>query len=388
MRRMHVDTYKKENVTQRYITKDEINLIKNQANDQITKVLDYLGINTDGFQNGYAEDIRLPCPIHGGDNPTAFSYSLIHKKWRCFTQGCHEDNDSIFGLIKLILDRKTGKDHSFISIVKLLINILNINHKLGCSSPEEIEISKIINKVKLDKNKENKINKDYFTPLLLSTINKKPIPSQYFLEKGFSKETLEHFRIGYCDNRTKPMYKRSYAPIIDPNGKEMVGVTGRIIYEKCDFCPYFHEQRNGCPTDNPNVIGYSKWKHYGFNKSEILYNIHEAKNYINKSIVLVEGPKDLWWLHQHDIKSCVSIFGVDISISQIKLLLSLGITDILLLLDNDKAGLDNSQKIIRKVNKYFNIININYILNDKKDIADISTSDMINVKKEIERLIC
>lgn len=34
------------------------------------------------------DTLRGPCPLHGGDNPTAFSANLVRGLWRCFTGQC------------------------------------------------------------------------------------------------------------------------------------------------------------------------------------------------------------------------------------------------------------------------------------------------------------
>jgi DNA primase len=55
-----------------------------------------------------------PCPIHHGDNPTAFVVDLDRNRWRCFT-GCWDSGD--------VIDLVQRIDHiSFFQAVRYLLD--------------------------------------------------------------------------------------------------------------------------------------------------------------------------------------------------------------------------------------------------------------------------
>jgi DNA primase len=353
-----------------------LNEIRDIANDKIEFILSELGVNIDELTwNG--SNIRGPCFIHGGNNSTAFSYSTQFKSWRCYTAKCDEGQGSVFNLVQKALKI------SFFESVQWISNKLNISIDNSFQlDPGTQQIYSLIKESKIKQNiKDNIIRsqRDDFKPFPISLI-KDFIPSQYFLEKGFSKETLNKFKIGYCNDPNKPMYLRSYAPVLDDFGKNVIGVTGRIKYEKCEYCPHFHEQGKGCPTDNSFIRKYPKWMHFGFNSGSTLYNLWHSFDYIHKHkvVVLTEGPKDVWWLDQHGIDNSCCIFGLNITECHINKLIKSGVLKVVLALNNDERGISAMEKIVPHLNMYFKVVTIHDILNGYKDIAEIPPIDMKN----------
>jgi len=336
--------------------------LKNKAIENIDFVLSELGIDIDdGIVNN--DELRFSCPVHGGDNPTSFSINTKYGTWRCYSHKCHDNfGSSIIDLVKAVVFKESN---SFIESVEWLCN------KLGISSNETInledsELHKINNSIKQVHSINNKLKfKEHedFKPFDLKLLEKNVKTSDYFLNKGFSLKTLKKFHIGFCNDITKPMHLRSFAPIIDEDNKNVIGVTGRTIYEKCPYCPWFHQPNKGCPKDNPMIRGYSKWKHFGFKKSNVLYNFNNAKEYIRntKSVVITEGPKEIWFLDEYKIYNAICLFGLDISIYQIKKLIEIGVENVYLMLDTDEKGLLATEKFFGNCQNYFDIININHL---------------------------
>jgi hypothetical protein len=175
------------------------------------------------------------------------------------------------------------------------------------------------------------------------------------------------------------MHLRSYAPVLSPDGRYAIGVTGRIKYEKCPYCPMFHEQGHGCPKDNPRIKGHAKWLHYGFNSGSVLYNEWFAEKFIRQSgvAILTEGPKDVWWLEQHDIHNSVCIFGLNFSDYHLRRLINMGVLKLVVALDNDEKGIEAMERLSNTFANYFNMVNINWMLSVGDDIADVPTGRMI-----------
>jgi hypothetical protein len=365
---------------------ETVELIQDTANENIDLVLSNLGIDIDSTRS-FGDEIRCVCPLHrDADNSTAFCYNTKYKQWRCYTKKCHEDGfGSVIGLTQKLLSKNQDKNVNFKEAACWLGNLLKIDVDNDyVPSAEQIEINKLLKQTKLKKHineepeKQNHKNNKY--PFPASLIEGKTEPSWYFLDRGFNADILRKYNVGYCDKPNKSMYLRSYVPVLDENGENVIGSTGRIKYEKCQFCPMFHESGNGCPKDNIRVRGYSKWFHDGFNTNAVLYNLWFAKDKIAKakSVVLLESPKDVWWLEQHGINNSLAIFGLNILPYHLKKLISLNVTTILLGLDNDKAGQPAATNLESKLKDYFKIINISKNLPDNKDLAQIDSEYMIN----------
>jgi hypothetical protein len=141
------------------------------SNDQ--KILIALGLNPD-----LHGDIQGCCPIHGGDNPTGFSYDSRIKRWRCWTHKCHEKKEYGTGLIGLI---RGIKEYSFMQAINWLCDLL------GCDieniDEKDLETSNYINRRKGKRKIESKI---YDKSLLYKLNHRVP----YFLGKNFKLETL------------------------------------------------------------------------------------------------------------------------------------------------------------------------------------------------------
>lgn len=363
------------------ISTDTLNAIRDMANDKIDLILSSLGFDIDNMIN-CGDEIRTKCPLHNGNNPTSFSYSIKYKRWRCYSSGCHEDKDNIFGLIM------ATKGIGFRESVEWLSSLLDItiDKSNKVINDYEIEINKQISQYKIKQSLKQKLDPNNsngkMNPFPIHNIDGKIQPPQYFLDKGFSEGTLRKYNVGYCDNPRKPMYLRSYAPVLDERGKLVIGVTGRIIYEKCELCGAHHEISNkGCPVDNPNVKSYPKWFHYGFNTGNTLYNSWFANKYVQESgvAILTEGPKEVWWFEQHNIHNSMCIFGLNVFKYQIDRLIKMGATTLVVALDNDERGLEASEKLNDTIGMYFKLVNIKRLLNQEADIDDINSERMQNV---------
>jgi hypothetical protein len=366
------------------INPEVIKEVENLGNNKIDLVLSELGLNIDD-STGFSDDIRLPCPIHGGNNPTAFSYNTKFKKWSCWTNGCHKDNNSIYGLIRKILSGKNNKEISFLESFDWLRSLLNYKNDNinSVSTPESKEILSLLNKTRIKnkiRNNDLEVSNDTFKQFPVSIIDGKLAESEYFIDQGFSREVLKKYNVSFCDNPKKPMYMRNYMPVLNDTGETVVGVTGRTIYDECNICGSFHRQGKGCPQDNPQVKFYPKWLHFGFKKSNILYNSWFANKHIKNTgvAILTEGPKEVLWYEQHNICNSVSIFGLTLSSYQLKKLISMGTLTLVVGLDNDERGLEAIDKISELSSNYFKIINIKDYLEDVEDIDELSEDKMNN----------
>jgi len=174
----------------------------------------------------------------------------------------------------------------------------------------------------------------------------KPFRSDLFNKDDFSNLTLDHFEVagGYVDDYGIP---RDVIPIRDHSG-ELVAFSFRDIRDDYD----------------------SDFKYIAtpdFDKDRVLYNMHNAKSYGEKlPLILVEGFKSVWRLQSLGLDNCIAIMGSKISEGQVSLLQSFAFEGIIVMLDNDKAGKEGTESIIKWLDKRMPIYPV-YIteVNDK-----------------------
>lgn len=151
-----------------------------------------------------------------------------------------------------------------------------------------------------------------------------------FLKRGYTKETLKHFRVGLTsDNEIViPYYKSFLSPT------ELVGYQTRV---------YEPDRR----------VRNSK----AFDKKNYLYNLDTTKDYV----ILVEGQSDVWRLYQHGYNSC-ALMGASISDSQVQQLSKF--KKVYLALDNDLAGRKGTELCYCALKNYSDLYLIPYTTKD------------------------
>ncbi len=133
----------------------------------------------------------------------------------------------------------------------------------------------------------------------------------------------------------------------------------------------------------------TKWRHMNFNAQSTLYRFYEAKPEIIKTntVVLVEGPADVWKLSEAGIKNVVGLFGNNLHDGQERLLASAQCMTIIGLLDNDDAGKVGMHSIKEKFGRLYRMY-FPTLTGQAKDLGELN-SDVItqSVKPTIDKII-
>jgi len=328
-------------------------------------VLDYYG--AEGIDKKYNR-IRCTCPIHGGDNKSAFNFDLTTGYWTCYSHGCGERvGRDIFGLIQL------GEE-------KRKINEGINNYR--CSFKEALEIAAFLSGVKLiedtrfPKEEVDKLhNKKWLRQMMRiyrdNTNSKldKEILNQYqekthpYITNRLSDEIIKKYQIGYSEygigqeNIDDGFPGRVIVPIYNETN-DLVGISGRIA------------------TDNKELIDrYGKYKHkYDFDRGFVLYNLNNAKTAITEQgfAILCEGFFDVINLDSFGVRNAVGIMGTLLTPDQIILLLKYSY-NVYVCMDNDKAGHKATQKIAKQIKNLSNTYIIN--LPEGQDPGSISEEE-------------
>jgi 5S rRNA maturation endonuclease (ribonuclease M5) len=366
----------------------QLKIVCDNLCEKIENLLDILGLTEIKF-NG--KMLVGPCPIHGGDNNTAFNLypdgDYYRGNWKCRTHNCHEVfKSSIIGFIRGVLSHQTYNwQDSKSQMVSFQETMKFIQDFLGDTSYKKISNTEVDKQIFSSVVRNIIINKEDHTNLITRHQIKQSleIPSQYFINRGFSNDILIKYDVGLCSNPNKEMYNRAVAPIYDITGKFMVGCTGRSIFDKCDNCKHFHNPIDSCPSDN-ELWRYSKWKHNkDFKTQNHLYNLWNAKKHILESskVILVESPGNVWRLEEAGIHNSVALFGSNLSDKQKILLDGSGAMTLIIIMDNDDAGHKATKTIMDKCKNTYNIVHISI---EKNDIADMTIEEINQtIKKHI-----
>jgi DNA primase len=202
----------------------------------------------------------------------------------------------------------------------------------------------------------NEFAKDHFKERLHTSEEGNAIALSYFEERGFRKDIIEKFQLGYClnsgDDFTKASLAKGYKleylekvglvkskddrrfdffrgrvmfPIHSVSGR-VLGFGGRTLFTDKKIAKYFNSPESPI-----------------YNKSEILYGLYFSKGDIIKydNCFLCEGYTDVISMYQAGIQNVVSSSGTSLTKDQIKLIRRYT-NNVTILYDGDAAGIKAS----------------------------------------------
>lgn len=255
------------------------------------------------------DEIRCPCPLHGGDNKTAFSWKKSLNKWTCFTKGCGSGTrKDIFSFISIKLNI------SFQAAVELLAdrykytlssvsdNIIPDN-KIRETLLKNIRIHGIKNKYIVDNLKELVGFPGYYEDGLDKLL-------EYLKTRDYIYDDVKIFNFyPHMDNLG---HLRLGIPVYDDQNR-LVGINSRLM----DTIIKYPKEI----TVNGKLYTVPKYKMTSFSKGSVLYNLNNAKQYSKTNgLIIVEGQLDVARLHAYGFYNAVCTMGTSLSLQQISLL--------------------------------------------------------------------
>ncbi len=364
---------------------NKLKILSDRLCDKIDELLSFFDIE----YKRAGKLITMSCPIHGGDNSSAFNLypegDKYRGNWKCRSHGCEEIfKSSILGFIRGVLSHQDfgwkqngDKSYSFDETIKFAEKFLNQRLSDIKVDKKHIEKNNFANTIETITTNNTVKDKSLKGILRSSVRNLLKIPSQYFLDRGFSSEILDKYDVGDCLISNKEMSGRAVVPVYDYGYKYMIGCSGRSLCNKCNECDHYHDGE--CPNKE-DLYKYSKWKHsFNFKSQDNLYNFWFAKEFIktSHSVILVESPGNVWKLEEAGIHNSVALFGTNLSNNQKMLLDTSGAMTIIVAMDNDEAGLKASETIASKCQKIYNIYKLKISTND------IGEMNIDQIKNEI-----
>lgn len=327
-----------------------------QRNELLQAIDNKIGLDNFFLQLGIQDvsrsgkKIYMVCPFHeGADNPTGFCWNIDKGFGYCFTQ-CHQSY-SIFDVVMKIMGLEFCEAVTYISDLIGISIDLNSRKKFDGNDNRTF-----LSQVKKAKSFVIESEIEPFEASILNTF----IPRLHtkLRKEGFDEEVREYFGLGFCQSGY--LENRITIPIDSIDGS-IISVSGRSVLSQEEL-------------EYGNIQKYKIY--YNTDKSKTLYNISRALPYIEllNEVIVVEGFKSVWRLHQWGIRNAVAVMGSTISQEQIMILLKLN-AKIIACGDRDEAGQILNQRVIEGVKKFADVGYMNmYILNvpEKSSISDIT----------------
>jgi hypothetical protein len=304
------------------LTKTKVEAIRRLAHTNMRMILRQMNFKGSDFGDRLVGCCPIPHKSSGSpnDNNKAFSWDFSRQMWQCFSHRCHNIHGAdVFALVRAY------------------------RH---CNFREAIDwILKVINRDLNDKRMEDEIMRHL-------------APSNYLLNRGFSKEAIQEFRAGGEWHKAGTYGEgRAVVPIYDPLDGYLIAFTCRIL----DDSKIEAWRPKWCHTLNFAEIrkkSTDRTDEERFYASSVLFNLHRAKEHMgeNKTIIITEGPLDVMRLWEAGIKNAVAILGTGFSKQHKTLLHKIGCQRIVCLLDSDDAGQKATSGVEKLCKGYFDYV--------------------------------
>lgn len=230
---------------------------------QVENILLQLGLDIESETN---HDFLGYCPYHGNRDTPSFSVSKTKGNFLCFNPAC----DVSGALVDLCVD--IGKLNQF-EARRLIIKSAGENLK-----PLHERIGEMLKNVEFKEFSQEAIDRMY------EGFWQNDYAQTYMMqERGFTEETLRHFKVGYSDKKNLLA-----VPMHDPMGMP-IGVIGRTL------------------------VGEKKFKNsYGLPKSKTTWNFHRAKR-TGDTVIITEASFDAMRVHQAGYPNVIACLGGNFS---------------------------------------------------------------------------
>lgn len=354
-----------------------------QWSDYNKLITENLDLFLDYFELEYRKsghDYNLVCPFHeGADAENGFG---IYKKpdyivGYCRTNCARDVKKDGLTFIKRLLSRTV--DTSYNETMRFILGFLNKDLPEICVENYDPEKATFISAFseKLEEQKVTNFTREDIRARL-------SIPAVYYLNRGYSAQILNDYDVGLCETKGKKFYNRIVIPCYEESGSRYIGATTRSCYEKCEICKFYHATGKQCPITGWDKYSSSKWIHDEICSSVTMFNTWKAKESIRQTrkAIICEGPGDVISLSDKGIYNSLAIFGNTLKAGQTQVLDSLGVMDLIVMLDNDKAGQQGCLDIKKKYGRFYRLFFPQ--LKGIKDVGEIQTD---KETEEIKQLL-
>jgi DNA primase len=286
--------------------------------EQIRRVLNGIGVDVEAE---FGNELIVYCPYHNNTRTPAGEISKEFGRFFCF--GCQVTK----GLDEFVM---TISGRTYFEAIRYIK-----------SKGQETDLTSVINKTLY--------SPPDFVPydeLLIKRLHNQAMESpravRYYEGRKITKESMIKFSLGYSENQDSVI-----VPMHNHEGM-CLGFVARTVEGK--------EFKN-----TP-----------GLPKSKILFNLNRIK--ASNTVYVVESSFDAIRLDQVGFPA-VATLGANVSVSQIRLLEKY-FNNVVLIADNDEAGVIMAEKLIEKLGAMVTVVNLDKKYKDIGDMDDQSIKEL------------
>ena len=278
------------------------------------------------------------CPFHNEKTPS-FTVSPTKEIYKCF--GCGKSGNTISFLME-------HEKYSYVEALRWLANKYNVEVEETETSAEQRQVQQAADSLYILNNFAQK----FFTEQLFNSEEGTDIALSYLQERGFKKDIIEKFQLGYSPNQWEAFSSAAKTAqfsaellvksglLISREEKLLDNYRGRIIFP-------VHNQTGKIIGFGARIIGKNDKAPKYINtpeneiyvKSKIVYGSYFARQAIDKNdeCLLVEGYTDVISLHQAGIENVVASGGTSLTTDQLRLIKKYT-NNLTIIYDGDPAG--------------------------------------------------
>jgi len=278
------------------------------------------------------------CPFHNEKTPS-FTVSPSKEIYKCF--GCGKSGNTISFLME-------HEKYSYVEALRWLANKYNVEVEETETSAEQRQVQQAADSLYILNNFAQK----FFTEQLFNSEEGADIALSYLQERGFKKDIIEKFQLGYSPNQWEAFSSAAKTAqfsaellvksglVISREEKLLDNYRGRIIFP-------VHNQTGKIIGFGARIIGKNDKAPKYINtpeneiyvKSKIVYGSYFARQAIDKNdeCLLVEGYTDVISLHQAGIENVVASGGTSLTTDQLRLIKKYT-NNLTIIYDGDPAG--------------------------------------------------
>jgi len=278
------------------------------------------------------------CPFHNEKTPS-FTVSPSKEIYKCF--GCGKSGNTISFLME-------HEKYSYVEALRWLANKYYVEVEETETSAEHRQVQQAADSLYILNNFAQK----FFTEQLFNSEEGTDIALSYLQERGFKKDIIEKFQLGYSPNQWEAFSSAAKTAqfstellvksglVISREEKLLDNYRGRIIFP-------VHNQTGKIIGFGARIIGKNDKAPKYINtpeneiyvKSKIVYGSYFARQAIDKNdeCLLVEGYTDVISLHQAGIENVVASGGTSLTTDQLRLIKKYT-NNLTIIYDGDPAG--------------------------------------------------
>ncbi|MFZ9877692.1 MAG: DNA primase [Chitinophagaceae bacterium] len=279
------------------------------------------------------------CPFHNEKTPS-FTVSPAKEIYKCF--GCGKSGN----VVSFVMEHEK---YSYPETLKWLAQRYQIEIEETQLNDDQRQAMQVADSLFA----LNQFAQEFFTNQLLETEEGKAIGLSYFEERGFRKEIIQKFQLGYSPEQRDAFTQAALKQQFNPDLLQKAGLSN----SRYDQLQDNYRSRVIFPIHNHSgkVLGFGariltstekapKYINTPENeiyvKSKILYGSYFARQAIDKAneCLLVEGYTDVISLHQAGIENVVASGGTALTIDQLRLIKKYT-RNLTIIYDGDQAGI-------------------------------------------------